>query len=527
MWAKYRIQNLERVQASIAPRYSYEIETQLSACRFKHKLLSWLSFPINQLPEETLVDIFRWVLYSSSTPAESTRHRLHLTWVCRLWRDVAIRDKQLWSVLWFRDRPPYTRSLTWLDRAGSVPLEIRINETERRRGEAEHPKLSAKQMADVLDKILLKVSTIRIMVIVVDTWPPALVALHKLRDSGVPLMLERFELHRAGHPYGWTPPGMDPDEVKNPIALFNGNAPKLQWLTINGLNIDWYRSPLSNLTTLDLRRMTMAACPSMPRFREILVGCPRLYRLAVDASGPKWEREGETLVPLLIPSLREILVGDFSVQYTKFVLSQIVAPRVISLSLMNMNGEDFGPLIEYLVGRFPLVEILSIYTTAVHDDRSGENLNMGRLVSWLRSMPRLYVLKVAHVLPIMLEAFLEDPRNHCLVPDGNDVAMTRENQKEEREVLCPGLRYLQFQTQEPDLILRLTEGRQQLNAPFTRVYITPKDIGNPDMVLVAPRIKKSIGEFYINTNILYVDEEYDIHKKATAEDEKFFATRDH
>ncbi len=525
LWLKRQIRDLERLKASVAPRHSSDIETELSGCRLRRKILVWYMFPIQRLPEEILVQILRLVLQSSRSPSEATTHRLHLTWVCRMWREITINDKVLWSHIWIRDRPPYTRSLAWIDRAGSAPMEIRITEIEKRHGEtADPPKITAGQMAVLLDKILVKIATIHVMFIIVDTWPPALVALHKLRDAGVPLMMERFEIHRVGHPYAWTLPGVEPDEVRNPIALFNGCAPKLKWLTINGLNIDWYRSPLSNLVTLDMRRMLMPTCPSMTRFRQMLANCPRLYRLAIDASGPRWEQEGEMFNPIHMPSIRELLIGDVSVRYATFIISQIIAPRIMCLNFMNMNGEDFGPLIAYLVGRFPLVEILTLFSIAVLDDTRRENVNMGRLVAWLRSMPKLKILKIAHISPPMLDAFLEDPRDHFPPTEESELEAGEKNE-EEREVLCPELRFFQLTAQVPNQILKFTQTRKALGVPLTRIYVTAKDIYNSEMRQLLPQISASVGEFYATSSISCIEEESIVHKQANAEDEIFFTQR--
>lgn len=50
----------------------------------------------------------------------------------------------------------------------------------------------------------MQLPQIRLLVIAVDNWPPALVVLSRLQElsrSGTAINLERFEIHRVGRPY--------------------------------------------------------------------------------------------------------------------------------------------------------------------------------------------------------------------------------------------------------------------------------------------------------------------------------------
>ncbi|KAI0785048.1 hypothetical protein C8Q75DRAFT_343131 [Abortiporus biennis] len=502
-----RVRDLERMKDSL-PRYSYQVELEIAAARFKRKLCLWSIFPINNLPEEILVHIFRLVVHLSDSPSQATDHRLHLTWVCRHWREVAINDKVLWSCVWFRDRPPYARSLAWVQRAGHAPLDIRVDEMQPTHpGETRDklPRLTEVQVAELMDAIMPKIATIRSLVVVLDTWEGALMVLHKLGTAAVPLILERLEVHRAGLPYQWVRPGKDPVEARIPVTLLNGVAPRLKWLTVNGLNMDWHHSPLSNLHTLDFRRMAMDACPTSIRWREILRGCPRLYKLHLDASGPRWEETPSREGPLRLTYLRDLCLGDLSVRYSKYVLSQIAAPDLVVLCFMNMNGEDFGPLLEHITGHFPKVQVLSMYSFNVNDIPE----NWRRMVRWLESMPHVRVLKVAQLfVPILLKAFLENPRKYRAEEDeGAPEAI--------HEVLCPSLSAFQFSFQEFSMVRALLDGRKQLDVPLENVYTHRQDKRDTEIPTLAQveEIKALIsGQMVDNHNMLFPAEEREVHR---------------
>ena len=98
--------------------------------------------------------------------------------------------------------------------------------------------------------------------------------LAKLRDAGVaPARLERFELYRTSRPRLWIGPHFEPEEHREPIALCNGSVlPKLNYLCLNGVHIDWNVTHISNLTVLDLRRLAMECNPTLYQFLMIAFG---------------------------------------------------------------------------------------------------------------------------------------------------------------------------------------------------------------------------------------------------------------
>ena len=381
----------------------------------------------------------------------------------------------LWSIVWFRDRYPYERSLTFVERAGTAPLDIRINERHEAwykehmndlddSEEDGHP-FTAEMMETVMDKLLLKIRTIRTLVIMVDTWQPALVVLHKLRNSyDIPERMERFELHRTGRPWLWVGPMPQPRKRSAPISFCDRRIlPHLTYACFNGLNIRWSALQMSNLYVLDMRRVPIANCPSIYDFRDMLQGCPQLSKLALDAAGPRWVAEDVVdvgLPPIDLPCLATLVIGDFTVLYAIYILNTFTAKNTIDLTILNMVGYDYGPLIEHLTGRFPDIRVMTIYSVQLLDSIP----NKRRMIKWLQSMPKIEVLKIAQLKKTLLQHFLEDAN---VWEETTDLFAP----KKPFIPLLPKLDILEYQSMTFDCVEHLVEGRQKIEAPLKRIYV--------------------------------------------------------
>ena len=507
---KARIRHLERARTSLAPHRNDSLDTELAGLRFKRKILLWLMFPVNDLPPEILTTIFHMVLDSSESPQQSIMHRLNLTWVCQYWRQVSINDKLFWNVIWFRDRPPFTRSLTWVERAGTAPLEIRIDEAVRRVGETvDPPKLTKVDINALLDKLLVKVATIRTLVVVVDGWGTALAALEKMHNAGEPPSLERFEIHRSGPPKTFPPSPDDlplqpwPEEGKAPIPLCN--MPRLRWLAIRGLSIDWPRSSLSDLTTISLRHLSMYASPSLDRWREVLASCPRLYRLSLDAAGPVFRGVDTPVLgpPVELAYLRDVLLADLSSSYVDYILKNISAPHVASLTVMNMVSEDVGPLFETFIGRFPELRLLAMYSLSIHT--TDENLR--RFARFLDTIRHLQGLRISNMPKLVPSAFLEDPREYRQV---QPIASGKE--QPDKEVFCPDLRWLAMHHQDVTSVISFAKGRRKMNVPLHKLYYPVENSEVTGSKLAC--LRELFDEVEIHSErYIYVDEEKMMHRE--------------
>lgn len=456
-----QIQGLENRLRQIAPTRDTKLEQTLITARIDYRFRFWRTFRLNDLPAEILTNIFRYVTWSSTDANAGVKGRLWLTWTCKHWRTIALEDPTLWNAIWFRDLPPFERSLAWFDRAGVAPLDIRIND----HGEFH---FNDKDMNTLLTKLFTKISNIRILIIVVEDWEPVLVVLDKLRSasrSGVPLAIERFELHRTGSPYIQLGEGYQPSSYLLPIPLFGAaQTTFLRYVSLNGVHVDWRHSSLANLTTLDLRRIPLERSPGTIEFRDLLRNSPRLHKLCMDGAGPQWKQEQDVgeLEAIELLELRIFIMSDFSLHYASYVLSHILAPNVRDLTLMNFVGEDYTPIVAQITSRFAEVRILTVYSVELLDSAQ----TTWTLVKWLESMPLLTYLRIAQVKQVFLDAFLRDPYTFRLVSEQASAA---------GQCLCPNISILECQAVDPKVIYSWGRSRTSIGAPLKKIYIT-KDV---------------------------------------------------
>jgi len=353
--------------------------------------------------------------------------------------------------------------LAWFDRAGVAPLDIRINDHDGYQ-------FNGKDMEVLLTKLFTKLSNIRILIVVVQDWEPVLVVLDRLRVascSGVPLAIERFELHRTGSPYIQLGEGYQPSSFLLPIALFGGvQATVLTYLSLNGVHVDWQHSPLRNLTTIDIRRIPLERSPGILQFRDLLRNSAALEKLCMDGAGPQWQPEEDAcgLEPIELLELKILIVSDFSLHYASYVLSHISAPNVRDLTLMNLVGEDYTPMVAQITTRFTYVRLLTVYSVELLDSAQTNRT----LVKWLESMPRLTYLRIAQVKQVFLNAFLRDPYTFELVTGQASSA---------GQCLCPNISILECQAVDPKVIYSWGDRRKKRGAPLKKIYIT-RDIAN-------------------------------------------------
>lgn len=446
-----KIRRLEARQAQILPVRERITEDTLWMTRLEYGYHFPRIFRINDLPTEIIANIFHYVVWSCREPKDGILARATVIGICRHWRTVALGDPTIWNAIWFRDRPHYERSWTWFDRAGTAPLDIRIGDTK------EEP-MSLQAMEELLNKLFAKLSYIRILVIVVQDWDPALLVLDKLRNvarDNTPLIMERFEMHRAGSPYVQMGDGYEPSFYLQPMALFGGAAiPSFQYFSVNGVHVDWMKSQLVNLTTLDIRRIPLERAPTLSQFRGLLSNSPALRKLILDGAGPQWQLEEATRYPpIVLHNLRIMVLGDFSMSYGVYILSQISAPHVLDVTLMNLTGEDYSPFFTAL--HTPELKLLCIYNVEIIPSPK----IAATMVKWLLSMPLLTYLRISNVQEMLIDFFLYDPQSESKASEPP------------AHVISPKLAFLEWQTMNPMIVARWTAARRKIGAPLQKMYV--------------------------------------------------------
>lgn len=426
--------------------------------RFKtlRAILYYHTNPINNLPTEILTNIFRFVAWGTVDPSLGVNLRLRMTWVCRHWRNLLLEDSTLWCAIWFRDPPPYERSFAWFERSAGAPISIRINEYRPKPTEQDvvprQVDMTPAQVSSLFDRVFTKFSQIEIFIVILNTSEAITAVLRKLNEvarTGVPNRMKRCEVHRTDHSL------MLGDEMEC-LPLFGGApTPSLTFLAVNGLVVDWNRTILSGLTTLDIRRMPLDVAPTATQFTTMLSSCPNLQKLVLDGCGPQPAYPG-TYQPVIMPSLHTMVLGDFSRNYLRYILQLIEAPEVRDLTFMNLSGEDYGVLFGEIASSssFNKVKILTLYTVHVVEQRA----SVRGVQRWFQSMPDVQYLRVA-AAPQFLEILVSRGPPPEDDPDGP------------RPIPCPRLDILEFQHIELGTVAYWVQGRRALGVPPQSLYI--------------------------------------------------------
>jgi len=274
--------------------------------------------------------------------------------------------------------------------------------------------------------------------------------------------LERFEMHRSGSPYVQIGAGYEPSFYLKTIPLFGGaTVPSFNYLSLNGLHIDWANSVLTNLTTLDIRRIPLDRAPTLHQFRALLGGSLALRKLFLDGAGPGWsDAVIRGMKPVHIPSLRVLVLGDFSLNYAIYVCSQIFVPNVLDLTLMNFVGEDYSRLYDILRSNMPLIKILTLYNI---DFVPGPRSSIS-IIKWLESMPLVTYFRIGNVKPQFLELFFYNYKTMRSLAEGQSSSP--------HIIPCPKLAFLEFEAVHTDVIIRWAHIRKRLGSPLRKIYLS-------------------------------------------------------
>ena len=462
------------LQRNIQPGNQHSLITVLSGARCRLKVLQWRMFPINNLPVEIIVNIFRLAAWSTMNSPEGIALRFRLSWVCRRWRHIAIHDQTLWNTIWFKDvKLGYQRSKLYFERAGTAALDLRIEDDDKTRLTPGRP-MSGDDMNRILNILMIKSNQIRMLIVVVELWPPILVLLDRLHRSSRSLQqLERIEIHRTGRPYRWDGPGYSLRDYRHALTLCNGQTQRINHICLNGIHLDWDRSCLTNLTNLDLRRMPPDLGPSLERFRYMLESSPNLKKLTLDGAGPTAPMNSAAysyLPPVFLPRLESLVLGDFLVTYAISYAGIIHAPNLREITLLNLVGEDHIQLFKILTGKFPKLLILTLFSVKIR--KAAENARI--MVQWFLSIPKIKFMRMGKMETDMLDLFYVDGRFHIR----NDIPLNPATEVRQAItangspiILCPELEAIEVQEININSVVRFVSDRKKLEVPLRKLYI--------------------------------------------------------
>jgi len=219
--------------------------------------------------------------------------------VCKHWRGVALDTPALWNEIDLETgkhaTQSYRRASTYLSRSKGYPLSICIDVNEQGTDDEsvyseqsgyQSPRTNA-QLQEVMDLLIPHTSRWRKFKLVAESYFYFHTVLSRLTDAPPASSLEYLELHHFEEELEPEYPSFPYPTHKTPFVLFDNYAPKLQYVSLYGVHIDWRNTTfLKNLHYLELAYLARDVRPLFDDFFTILRSSPGLQTLDLCMSGP-------------------------------------------------------------------------------------------------------------------------------------------------------------------------------------------------------------------------------------------------
>lgn len=319
-----------------------ELLRKLETLRFEreahHKKISQLRnvcAPIASLSNELLSQIFKLAPFNAW---ERTEYALCVSQVSSHWRDNALATPFLWSSIRVNS---YITDIRFIElmttRSGSHPLDIEFN--------AHDSPLESDQLAVILPLV----SRWRNLLVSVDSCGDVLYdVLTPCEDLCAPI-LESFEV---------IIPMQDYKDVDNPLLVFQGGAPKLTHVKLEGVPLTSCQPPLSSIVSLQLCDSPTLLEPDL--FRHILTASSHLTNLRLEGvivDGALVMLMSSPAPPRIqVPSLRFLRILSKSLYY---LLISFESPALESLDTYCGSIGTLTDVLRDTKGGYPRLESLT------------------------------------------------------------------------------------------------------------------------------------------------------------------------
>ncbi|KAJ3536412.1 hypothetical protein NM688_g6841 [Phlebia brevispora] len=296
--------------------------------------------------------------------------------VCKHWREVALGNPTLWSVIEFVGQPTLQMNKLFLERARNAPLFISIDCSAAAEGNA-HPEnemeLSQLETAKknevymALEEFLRLIQPhawhLRELEVMVSHYLLMQLTLETLGScSGAPILqtLQLYFYEDSDDDAQFNPP----EYREQDFVIFHGDVPRLTRVALWGVHLDWKRSTfLSGLQEIEFAYHALDVRPSYRDFLRILRTSPALRCLSLCESGPAgmpvdWlasmtedgvnaedsEMSGESPLSITLP-IPDLVLAFLPPDYLAELLKRISVPNVTHLAL-DFEDDDYTPLLE-------------------------------------------------------------------------------------------------------------------------------------------------------------------------------------
>ncbi|VDB86575.1 unnamed protein product [Peniophora sp. CBMAI 1063] len=465
---KSTVDDISPIFNTLPPHHRAKVSREYAHAFWQEKVFRCHLMRIYEFPPEIVVHVLQFLLDDNLD-----FYRTRLSAVCRQWRELVVKMPKLWQDIWLNDTAPHSVSASLIERAQSLPLTIRIGERRPTLRDPRSNAITPEEMDAQLDVVLPKLSQIRSLTVILRGWPATYTFLRRAYTcSAAPSQLEIFRLHRTSAGYADLGDLREETDGGRHLLLFRGRATRLHTLAMDGVHLDW-SIPLSNLDSLDMRRMPLSAMPSWSRFAELTHLSPNLRELSFDGCAPLFSLIDADLPRqrVLLPNLRTFVMGGMSIPFLIRLPYLLDTPNLIELSLRNYQEDlDWTPVFRMLVGSYPQLRILQLNAIRV----SPEPPTTGALTRFFMSVKNVELVRLINMHESFLNHFLEDGR-YYLDPEmppvmTDDMRRAIEAEHPEPIRMLPALKTIIYDGVLTQEISRFADSRRRLGLPLDRLY---------------------------------------------------------
>ncbi|TFK65324.1 hypothetical protein BDN72DRAFT_203759 [Pluteus cervinus] len=301
----------------------YALQLRISELKSERNALA----PISSLPIDILTLVFK-ATNNGPSVAGNSAIIFYISWVCRLWREIALHNQSLWNYIDCH-RPKFVQLC--LDRAPSLQLEFQHLCLE--------PSLLTRELLDTIMPELKRVSLLSLK----GSNPPATIYLEDFASNPAPKLRS---LSLAGF------------QLPEGTRMFTGLPPPLRFLSLSNCSFQW-DAPIFGAELTSLRIASPRSPLSLSGFLNVLCLMPRLQTLCLSNA---FELVFTSLQPLPegiahLPDLTLLKISECSTQICPFILLGL---RFTNKTVVVFNLHD----ISTAVSGFPLVlQALDVCTT--------------------------------------------------------------------------------------------------------------------------------------------------------------------
>ena len=422
--------------------------------------------------------------------------------VCKHWREVALATPALWSDIDLETgkhaAQSYRRASTYLSRSKGYPLSICIDVDEQDTddgsvysGQSSYQSPTTNvQLREVMDLLIPHTSRWRKFKLVAESYFYFHTVLDRLSDAPPASSLENLELHHFEEELGFEHLLFPYPAHKTPFVLFDNHAPKLQYVSLYGVHIDWRNTTfLKNLHYLELAYLSADVRPSFEDFFTILRSSPGLRTLDLCMSGPSGvPQEWPAFLP---PPPQDDHYHDQHVPASFNTQSRpldehMILPKLHELKLACQSPEDLAaffnrvsmPVLHTLeidLGDFEYTDFIRNYLIAPPKWEGGSSresrltnlkeLKITQLSCTPKAIAELYATLV-NLETIDLDfSSLDEPFWEILIPMRvNGVTMPARN-------LLPALHTVKVRGSCGNVLRQIVDARANVGLPLKKLYI--------------------------------------------------------